>query len=72
MVADREHTAQSAEIIIARYVKTPRDERLMRESAQFGLSWVNSMGFINLTLDKRQLKSQFAAVWFFEVCIARL
>ena len=34
MVADKEHTAQSAEII-ARYVKTPRDERLVRESAQY-------------------------------------
>lgn len=34
MVADKEHTAQSAEII-ARYIKTPRDERLVRESAQY-------------------------------------
>ena len=33
MVADKEHTAQSAEII-ARYVKSPRDERLVRENAQ--------------------------------------
>jgi pyrroloquinoline quinone (PQQ) biosynthesis protein C len=34
MVADKEHTAQSAELI-GRYVKTPRDERLVRESAQY-------------------------------------
>ncbi|MGH7825809.1 MAG: iron-containing redox enzyme family protein [Candidatus Binatia bacterium] len=34
MVADKEHTAQSAELI-ARHVKTPRDERLVRESAQY-------------------------------------
>lgn len=34
MVADKEHTAQSAELI-ARYLKTPRDERLVRESAQY-------------------------------------
>jgi pyrroloquinoline quinone (PQQ) biosynthesis protein C len=34
MVADKEHTAQSAELI-ARYIKTPRDERLVRESAQY-------------------------------------
>ncbi len=34
MVADQEHTAQSADLI-ARMVKTPRDERLVRESAQY-------------------------------------
>ena len=34
MVADKEHTAQSAELI-ARMVKTPREERLVRESAQY-------------------------------------
>ena len=34
MVADIEHTAQSAELI-ARMVKTPREERLVRESAQY-------------------------------------
>jgi pyrroloquinoline quinone (PQQ) biosynthesis protein C len=34
MVADIEHTAQSAELI-ARLVKTPREERLVRESAQY-------------------------------------
>ena len=34
MVADLEHTAQSAELI-ARLVKTPREERLVRESAQY-------------------------------------
>jgi pyrroloquinoline quinone (PQQ) biosynthesis protein C len=34
MVADIEHTAQSADLI-ARMVKTPRDERLVRESAQY-------------------------------------
>lgn len=33
MVADKEHTAQSADLI-ARHVKTPKDERLVRESAQ--------------------------------------
>ena len=33
MVADKEHTAQSADLI-ARYVKSPRDERLVRENAQ--------------------------------------
>lgn len=33
MVADKEHTAQSANLI-ARLIKTPRDERLARESAQ--------------------------------------
>jgi len=33
MVADIEHTAQSADLI-ARLVKTPREERLVRESAQ--------------------------------------
>lgn len=33
IVADKEHTAQSAELI-ARYVKSPRDERLIRESAE--------------------------------------
>ena len=33
MVADIEHTAQSA-ALIARLVKTPREERLVRESAQ--------------------------------------
>jgi pyrroloquinoline quinone (PQQ) biosynthesis protein C len=34
MVADKEHTAQSAQLI-ARYIRTPRDERLVRESAQY-------------------------------------
>ncbi|HMA82334.1 MAG TPA: iron-containing redox enzyme family protein, partial [Candidatus Binatia bacterium] len=34
MVADQEHTARSAELI-ARMVKTPREERLVRESAQY-------------------------------------
>jgi len=34
MVADIEHTAQSADLI-ARMVKTPREERLVRESAQY-------------------------------------
>jgi pyrroloquinoline quinone (PQQ) biosynthesis protein C len=34
MLADKEHTAQSADLI-ARYIKTPRDERLVRESAQY-------------------------------------
>ncbi len=34
MVADKEHTAQSAELI-SRMVKTPRDERLVRESAAY-------------------------------------
>ena len=34
MVADQEHTAQSAELI-SRMVKTPREERLVRESAQY-------------------------------------
>jgi pyrroloquinoline quinone (PQQ) biosynthesis protein C len=34
MVADVEHTAQSAELI-ARMVKTPREERLVRESAAY-------------------------------------
>ncbi|HEU4342898.1 MAG TPA: iron-containing redox enzyme family protein, partial [Candidatus Binatia bacterium] len=34
MVADKEHTAQSADLI-ARMVKTPRDERLVRESAAY-------------------------------------
>ncbi|MGN6720086.1 MAG: iron-containing redox enzyme family protein, partial [Candidatus Binatia bacterium] len=34
MVADPEHTARSAELI-ARMVKTPREERLVRESAQY-------------------------------------
>ena len=34
MVADKEHTAQSAERI-ARSVKSPRDERLVRENAQY-------------------------------------
>jgi pyrroloquinoline quinone (PQQ) biosynthesis protein C len=34
MVADKEHTAQSADLI-ARMVKTPRDERLVRESAHY-------------------------------------
>jgi pyrroloquinoline quinone (PQQ) biosynthesis protein C len=34
MVADIEHTAQSADLI-ARLVKTPRDARLVRESAQY-------------------------------------
>src|SRR5438309_8989156 len=34
MIADIEHTAQSAELI-ARLVKTPREERLVRESAQY-------------------------------------
>lgn len=34
MVADKEHTAQSAELI-ARYIRTPRDERLVRESAHY-------------------------------------
>jgi pyrroloquinoline quinone (PQQ) biosynthesis protein C len=34
MVADKDHTAQSAERI-ARAVKTPRDERLVRENAQY-------------------------------------
>jgi pyrroloquinoline-quinone synthase len=34
MIADKEHTAQSAELI-ARRIKTPRDERLVRESAQY-------------------------------------
>src|SRR2546427_7022321 len=33
MVADKEHTAQSADLI-ARYVKSPRDERLVRENAR--------------------------------------
>ena len=32
--ADQEHTARSAELI-ARMVKTPREERLVRESAQY-------------------------------------
>ena len=34
MVADQEHTAQSADLI-ARMAKSPRDERLVRESAQY-------------------------------------
>jgi pyrroloquinoline quinone (PQQ) biosynthesis protein C len=34
MVADVEHTAQSADLI-ARLVKTPREERLVRESARY-------------------------------------
>jgi pyrroloquinoline quinone (PQQ) biosynthesis protein C len=34
MVADVEHTAQSADLI-ARMVKTPREERLVRESARY-------------------------------------
>jgi pyrroloquinoline-quinone synthase len=34
MVADQEHTAQAAGLI-ARMVKTPREERLVRESAQY-------------------------------------
>jgi pyrroloquinoline-quinone synthase len=34
MVADQEHTAQSADLI-ARMVKTPREARLVRESAQY-------------------------------------
>jgi len=34
MVADKEHTAQSAQLI-ARTIKTPRDERLVRESAHY-------------------------------------
>ena len=34
MVADKEHTAQSADLI-ARHIKSPRDERLVRESAQY-------------------------------------
>ena len=34
MVADKEHTAQSAERI-ARLIKSPRDERLVRENAQY-------------------------------------
>ena len=34
MVADIEHTAQSADLI-ARMVKTPRDERLVREGANY-------------------------------------
>jgi len=34
MVADIEHTAQSADLI-ARLAKTPRDARLVRESAQY-------------------------------------
>jgi pyrroloquinoline-quinone synthase len=34
MVADQEHTARSADLI-ARMVKTPREERLVRESAQY-------------------------------------
>lgn len=33
MEADKEHTQQAAELI-ARHIKTPRDERLVRESAQ--------------------------------------
>jgi pyrroloquinoline-quinone synthase len=34
MVADKDHTARSAELI-ARHIKTPRDERLARESAEY-------------------------------------
>ena len=34
MVADQEHTARSAQLI-ARMVRTPREERLVRESAQY-------------------------------------
>jgi pyrroloquinoline quinone (PQQ) biosynthesis protein C len=34
MTADKEHTAQSAELI-ARAIKTPRDERIVRENAQY-------------------------------------
>jgi pyrroloquinoline quinone (PQQ) biosynthesis protein C len=34
MAADKEHTARSAELI-GRMVKTPREERLVRESAQY-------------------------------------
>jgi hypothetical protein len=34
MAADKEHTARSAELI-ARMIKTPREERLVRESAQY-------------------------------------
>jgi pyrroloquinoline quinone (PQQ) biosynthesis protein C len=34
MVADIEHTAQSADLI-ARMVKTPKEERLVRQSAQY-------------------------------------
>ena len=33
MVADKEHTKQAAELI-ARHIKSPRDERLVRESAE--------------------------------------
>lgn len=33
MVADKEHTAQAADLV-ARYIKSLRDERLVRESAQ--------------------------------------
>jgi hypothetical protein len=33
MVADKEHTAQAADLI-ARYIKTPRDERLVWENAR--------------------------------------
>jgi pyrroloquinoline quinone (PQQ) biosynthesis protein C len=33
-IADQEHTARSAELV-ARMVKTPREERLVRESAQY-------------------------------------
>jgi pyrroloquinoline-quinone synthase len=34
MIADKEHTARSAELI-ARTIRTPRDERLVRESAHY-------------------------------------
>ena len=34
MVADKEHTQQAADLV-ARYIKSPRDERLVRESAQY-------------------------------------
>jgi pyrroloquinoline quinone (PQQ) biosynthesis protein C len=34
MAADKEHTARSAEMI-ARAIKTPRDERIVRENAQY-------------------------------------
>jgi len=34
MVADQEHTKRSAELM-TQFIKTPRDERLVRESAQY-------------------------------------
>jgi pyrroloquinoline quinone (PQQ) biosynthesis protein C len=34
MIADKEHTAQAAELI-GRAIKTPRDERVVRENAQY-------------------------------------